>query len=129
VSDSSRAFWDATRRRELLLQWCEDCGRAIFYPRAMCPACLGTSFQWREASGEGRVYAVSVQYRPAMPLPAFQEGPYAVALVELAEGPRLMSGVVGCDPEQVQVGMPVRLTWEELSDGRNLPLFEPAGGR
>jgi uncharacterized OB-fold protein len=59
-----------------------------------------------------------------MPTP-FGSDPYVVALVELAEGPRLMGNIVGCAPDDVTVGMPVRVTWEELSDGRNLPLFEP----
>jgi uncharacterized OB-fold protein len=61
-----------------------------------------------------------------MPLPAFTAGPYTVALIELAEGVRVMSNVTGCPPDEVTVGMPVTLTWEALSDGRNLPQFEPA---
>jgi uncharacterized OB-fold protein len=60
-----------------------------------------------------------------MPTP-FGDEPYVVALVELDEGPRLMTNIVGCAPESVSVGMPVQVTWEELSDGRNLPLFAPA---
>ena len=126
TSDVTEPFWEATRQRQYLLQWCLDCEQPIFYPREVCPRCLRTSLEWRQASGEGRVYAVSVQHRPAMPLPAFMDGPYVVALIDLAEGVRVMSNVVGCLPDEVTVGMPVSLTWEPLTDGRNLPQFGPA---
>jgi uncharacterized OB-fold protein len=125
VGEVSEPFWDATRREELLLQWCTSCEQPIFYPREVCPRCLGTALEWRRASGEGEVYAVSVQHRPPVNLPAFEDGPYAVAVVELAEGVRLLSNVVGCRPDDVTVGMPVTVTWEPLTDGRNLPLFQP----
>lgn len=127
VSELTRPFWEATRRREYLLQWCSSCETPIFYPREICPACLGTQMEWRPSRGSGEVHAVSVQHLPAAAFPAFNEGPYAVALIELAEGVRVMSNVVGCPPEEVTVGMQVTVTWEPLSDGRNLPLFEPAG--
>jgi len=122
-------FWEATRRRELLVQWCGDCDEPIFYPREVCPRCLGTRLHWRQASGDGQVHAVSVQHLPSMPLPAYTDGPYAVALVELIEGVRIMSNVVGCPPEEVTVGMPVCVTWEELTDGRHLPQFTPRAKR
>jgi uncharacterized protein len=122
----SEPFWEGTRRRALLLQWCVACDKPIFYPREVCPWCLGSRLVWREASGHGRVYAVSVQYQPGMPLPAFTDGPYAVALVELSEGVRMMSNVIGCSPDDVSVGMPVIVTWEPLTDWRHLPQFEPA---
>jgi uncharacterized OB-fold protein len=126
VHPVTEPFWEATRRRELLVQWCIDCNEPIFYPREVCPRCLGTQLEWRPASGRGEVYAVSVQHKPAMPLPAFTDGPYAVALIELAEGVRMMSNVIGCPPDDVSVGMPVAITWEPLSDGRHLPQFAPA---
>lgn len=126
VGDASAPFWEATRREELVLQWCTVCEEPIFYPREVCPRCLGTALAWRPASGDGEVYAVSVQHRPPVNLPAFENGPYAVAVIELAEGVRLLSNVVGCPPGDVTVGMPVTVTWEPLSDGRNLPQFQPA---
>jgi uncharacterized OB-fold protein len=124
VTDVTREFWDATRERRLLVQWCTDCDAPVWYPREICPGCLGSALTWRESEGTGEVYACTVEHRVTMPTP-FGRDPYVVALVELAEGPRLMGNVVGCDPYAVTVGMPVRVTWEELSDGRNLPLFEP----
>ncbi len=123
--ETSRPFWEATRTRRLLYQWCTVCDRPVFFPRDICPGCLGSTLEWRESSGRGTVYTFSNVHRPQMPnfaLPA----PYTVALIELAEGVRLMSNVVNCDPEQVRVGMAVKVTWERLDDGRHLPQFEPA---
>ena len=117
-------YWEATRRRELLLQWCRDCDAAVYYPRAVCPTCLGEDLEWRTASGRGEVYAFTVHHKAQHP--AFEDlTPYVVALVDLAEGARVLSNVVGCPPGEVRVGQPVTVTWEELPDGRALPLFEP----
>jgi uncharacterized OB-fold protein len=119
VSDLTEPFWEATRRREFLIQWCTACGQPIFYPREVCPQCLTGELEWRPAGGAGTVHAVSVQHQgPGGP------GPYAVALIDLDEGIRVMSNVIGCPPGEIAVGAPVRLTWEALSDGRHLPQFE-----
>ncbi|HUF32763.1 MAG TPA: OB-fold domain-containing protein [Acidimicrobiales bacterium] len=125
VSDDTAPFWEATRDKQLVLQWCTSCQKAIFYPRAACPGCLGDTIEWRPATGFGRVHAVSVQHKPANPFMA-DKVPYAVALVDLDEGVRLMTNIVGCEPDDVAVDMAVRVTWEPLTDGRHLPLFEPS---
>jgi uncharacterized OB-fold protein len=133
TTEGTDAFWDASRQRRFLVQWCTACDAAIFYPREACPTCLSAdSLTWKESSGQGAVYAVSVQHRPAHPTLA-DRVPYAVALVEIDAGDgthtvRVLSNVVNCDPLSVGVGDPVTLTWEALSDGRNLPLFEPVAG-
>jgi uncharacterized protein len=124
VSDSSAPFWDATRERRLVIQWCTACNAPVWFPREFCPGCSGDALEWRPASGRGEVYAYTVEHRPSMPTP-FGDEPYVVALVELVEGPRLMTNIVGCPADTVAVGMAVQVTWEGLSDGRNLPLFEP----
>jgi uncharacterized OB-fold protein len=129
VGPESGPFWEATREGRFLLQWCTACERAIFYPRSFCPHCADGSggLEWREASGRGTVYAAGVEHRPEAAGAAFSGGqPYCVALIELEEGVRLLSNVVGCPPDDVRCGMPVVLTWEPLSDGRQLPLFTPA---
>jgi uncharacterized protein len=126
VSDDTEAFWEATRDKRLVLQWCTTCDKAIFYPRAACPGCLGDTLEWRTSAGIGRVHAVSVQHKAANPFMA-DRVPYAVALVDLDEGVRLMTNIVGCDPEEVTVDMAVSVTWEPLTDGRHLPLFERSG--
>ena len=124
VSDVARPFWDATRARSLVLQWCPACEAPLHPPREACPRCLRASLEWRPASGRGEVYAVSVMHRPGHPALA-DRVPYAVALVDLEEGVRFLSHVVGCAPETVRVGLPLRLAWEPLPDGRALPVFEP----
>ena len=126
VSEVSQPFWDATRERRLLVQWCRDCDRPVFYPREVCPTCLGADLEWRESAGTGIVRAITVEHRPQNPMFA-DRAPYAIALVDVAEGWRMLTNLVECDPMTVSVGTPVTVTWEPLSDGRNLPLFTPAG--
>ena len=124
MSEVTEPFWEATRNQEFLLQWCTPCDAPIFYPREVCPTCLSSGgLEWRPSSGDGTVYAASVQHKPGNPLMA-DRVPYVVALVELIEGPRLMTNVINCAPDEVTIGAAVRLTWEALSDGRNLPQFE-----
>lgn len=124
VTETTEAFWEATRDERLLVQWCASCDEAVFYPREVCPGCLGDDLTWRESAGRATVYAVSVQHRPGNPFMA-DRVPYAVALVDLDEGIRMMTNVVDCDPEQVTIGQQVAVSWEPLSDGRNLPVFRP----
>ena len=126
-TEASEPFWQATRERRLIMQWCRPCERVVFYPREICPSCLGSDLEWRDSPGSGTVYAFSVHYRSGVAEMA-DRTPYVVALVDLDEGARMMSNIVGCSPEDVAVGMGVRVTWEPLSDGRCLPQFEPAGG-
>jgi hypothetical protein len=129
VGVEAGAFWEATREGRLLVQWCTKCDRAVFYPRVFCPHCGGSSdaLEWRTASGKAVVYAASVEHKPEAAGAKFSDGePYCVALVDLEEGVRMLTNVVGCPPEEVRSGMAVRVTWEPLSDGRQLPLFEPA---
>jgi uncharacterized OB-fold protein len=124
MSEAAGPFWEATRERRLVLQWCTACEAPVFYPRAVCPACLGSALEWRPASGHGVVYAVTVEHRPQNPTLAAQ-APYAVALVELEEGVRLLTNLVGAAPETFAVDDAVAVTWEPLPDGRHLPLFAP----
>jgi uncharacterized protein len=123
VTDFTEPFWAATRQRQLVLPWCRSCEEPFWYPRETCPRDLSTDIEWRPASGRGVVHAVSTMPRPGNPAMAGRE-PYAVALVELAEGVRLMTNVVGGDPWTVVVGERVSLTWEPLTDGRQLYLFQ-----
>jgi uncharacterized OB-fold protein len=123
-ADESEPFWAATRDQRLVLQWCADCDRAIHYPRAACQHCLGTNLDWRESAGLGEVYSHSTLASAASRgLAPF--APYVVALVDLTEGVRMMTNIVGCAPDEVHCGQPVRLIWEPLTDGRHLPLFTP----
>jgi uncharacterized protein len=123
-SDEVAPFWEATRRSELVLPWCRACERPFWYPRAVCPRCLGDAVEWREAGGDGVVYAASVQHLPG-PGRDGADGPYVVALVDLSEDVRVMGNILECAPDDVYVGMRVRVTWHPLSDGRQLLQFMP----
>jgi uncharacterized OB-fold protein len=134
----TQAFWDATHGHRLLLQRCLDCdGRpAYFYPRPFCPTCLSRNVEEFEASGRAKLHTYVIAHRGA---PGFQDAvPYVIAVVELEEGPRLMSNIVGVEvaPEHLPADLPLELTWEDLErqdrSGATmrvgLPLFRPAGG-
>jgi uncharacterized protein len=123
-SEVGAPFWEATRREELVIPWCRTCEAPFWYPRESCPRCLGDEIEWRAAGGAAEVHAVSVQHRPG-PGRSSDDGPYAVVIVDLAEGVRMMSNVVGCEPDDVEVGMALRVAWRPLPDGRNLPQFTP----
>lgn len=123
-SSHGKPFWDATRDERLVIPHSANTGEPFWYPREFVPGTLDPDVEWREASGHGTVYAVSVQHKTG-PGRDPDDGPYAVALIDLPEGVRIMSNVVGCDPDDVVPGMAVRVSWHELSDGRKLPMFTP----
>ena len=107
---------------KFMLPRCEDCGRFHFYPRPACPHCGGARLAWSEPSGRGEVYSHSTVHRA--PSPAFKDDvPYVIAIVKTDEGPHLLSRVVGVSPEQVSIGM--RLRVKLGGDGK--PEFEPEG--
>ncbi len=117
----TQAFWDACRESRLEVSACEDCDHLFLPPGPCCPQCWSTSLTTREVSGSGSVYSYVVYRRTYHPgLPA----PYVVALVALDEGPRMISNIVGCEPEAVEVDMPVRLRFEVAGEFL-LPRFEP----
>ena len=123
----TRAFWEGTKDKELRYQKCDDCSTVIFYPRRHCTGCLGNNLSWQTASGQGTVYSYSVVRQSYHP---FFRGrvPYAVAWIDLDEGPRLLSNVVGVeDPlNEVQIGQRVEVEWEE-HENLSIPLFRPVG--
>ncbi|MBI2962340.1 MAG: Zn-ribbon domain-containing OB-fold protein [Deltaproteobacteria bacterium] len=118
-------FWKGLSQGELLLQHCLECRHVQYYQQGMCRHCGSVRLEHRAASGRGKVYSYSVVYRA--PGPAFKnDTPYAVLLVELEEGPRMISSLVGGDPERVTFDMPVQLVCEKVSDVITLPRFKPA---
>jgi uncharacterized protein len=122
ASDAGQPFWDATREGRLELPWCTACDRPIWYPRAFCPACAGSDVDWRPASGRATVHAFTIEQAGQT---RALEPPYVVALVDLDEGVRIMTNIVGVPADEVAVGARVEVVWEALSDGRQLPLFKP----
>lgn len=124
----TRPYWEAARRHELALPWCRPCGAFFFYPRAACPTCLSGDVEWRRVSGRGRLHTFTIVHRG--PKDFALGAPYVLAMVELEEGPRLMTNLVGIepDPAHVRIGMPVEVTFADVADDVALPHFRPAGG-
>ena len=120
----SQPYWDALNGGKVRIQRCAACGEHVFYPRPYCPACLSEALEWVAVSGRGRVYSFTVVRRAMNP--AFAEDvPYVYAIVELEEGPRLMTNVVGCPPEDVRVDMPVKAVYDRVTSEITLLKFEP----
>lgn len=122
VSLDTQFFWDGVREHRLLIQRCGGCGALRHPPRPMCPECQSLAWDSVEASGRGTLYSFCIPRHPLLP---WQEEEYVVALVELDEGTRLVSNLVGVDPAEARIGMPVRVVFEEFDDGLVLPMFTP----
>jgi hypothetical protein len=121
---TSMPFWQAAKRHELQIQHCGKCGAHIFYPRDVCPECFASDLQWVTVSGKGTVYSYTIARAPTHP--AFADDvPYVIAIVELAEGPRITTNLVGCKLEEVRVGMPVQATFEDVTPEVTLVKFRP----
>ena len=123
--DETQPFWDAARDRRLLIKRCDDCGETYFYPRTFCPACWSDRTSWVEASGRATLYTYSIVHRNDLP-PFPDRVPYVAAVVDLEEGPRMMSNVVDCPVEDLAVGMPLVVTFRHETDEMTLPVFRPA---
>ncbi len=111
-------YWNAAREGKLLMRHCRSCDKPHFYPRTLCPFCLGAT-DWREASGKGEIYSYSVMRHT--------DEPYVIAYVKLAEGPTLMTNIVDCDTDKLAIGQKVRLVYKPTTDDAPpLPMFTPA---
>jgi uncharacterized OB-fold protein len=124
ADQDSAPYWAAAARNELTIQRCRSCARYQFYPRLLCTACGFPDPEWVRASGSGTVHSYTVNHRPAGTW-ATARVPYVVALIDLAEGPRLMANV-DAEPSEMWVGMPVTVWFEEVAPGVSLPQFRPA---
>jgi len=123
----SDEYWEKAKQGELWLRKCNSCGNAYFYPRDISPCCFSKDTSWIKASGKGSLYTYAIAHRP--PHPGFaQDAPYVVALVELEEGPRFPTNIVMDDPtpEKLQIGMPLEVTFEVITEAITLPKFKPA---
>ena len=120
----SRPYWDGLRRGEVVLQRCDSCGKVQFYPRPACRYCGSLELTWETLSGEGSVYTYTVVHRA--PFEAFAaDVPYVLAVVELDEGPLLLSTIEGIEPEAVEVGMRVVALFDAVSPEVTLLRFQP----
>lgn len=121
----TKPFWDAAKRHILLIQRCGDCGQHYFYPRPLCPHCLSRNVAWVPCSGRGRLHTFVINHRPPRkyPVPA----PFIIAIVELDEGPRLLTNIVGIEPtpDKVRCDMPVEVVFDDITEAITLPRFRP----
>ena len=123
--ETSRPFWEAVKRHELVMPRCIRCDRLFFYPREVCPVCLSSDIDWVQVSGRGRLHSYTVIHQPANP--AFRDdAPYVYALVQLDEGPRMIANLVDCPPEQAQIDMPLVAVYDDVTPDVTLVKFRPA---
>ena len=120
----SLPFWQAAAEHRLVAQRCTGCGHMRLPPAPICPECRSAASDWKALSGRGEVYTYTVVHRP---IAAGQQLPYVIAVIALAEagGVRMISNLVGVRPDEVAVGMPVELVWEDMSAELTIPRFRP----
>ena len=127
ITPETRHFWEGTRAGELRLQRCDACAHVYFPPRPFCPQCGGREVSVQRASGRAALYSYVIHHRAA---PGFVP-PYSIAVVQLEEGPRMMTNIVDIAqaPEALQLDMPLEVVFQRMSDEIHLPLFRPAERR
>jgi uncharacterized OB-fold protein len=116
VSVETEKFWQAAAAGKLLYGFCLACHEPHYYPRSFCPFCFSERVEWREASGNATVYSYSIMYRS-------QTGPYTIAYVTLAEGPRVMTNLVDCDFKKIRIDAAAKLVWKPSEGGPPVPFF------
>lgn len=121
IDDDSRQFWEGAKNHKLMIQRCADCDKFIFYPRIICPHCYSEQVSWVEASGLGRIHSYTVIHRAAPPFN--EQAPYVVAIIELNEGVRMVSRVVG-DRDKISIDKQVSVVFEKIDDEVTLPYFQ-----
>jgi len=126
ITPEAKPYWDGLKEQKLLVPRCAECGHVFFYPRILCPRCHSRNLTWVETSGKGKLYAFEIAYQsfnPAMKV----RPPYVLAMIELDEGPRLMSNLINAepDPKVLKCDMRVEVVFSRLSDDITIPLFQP----
>ncbi len=129
VTDETKGFWNGCKLHELRMQRCRQCQAYRFPPQIMCPKCHSLSVEWSKVSGRGTIYSFAVPYGPSpgdYPIPDLNY-PYAIVLVELDEfsGLRLASNMIGCNIDDIKIGMPVEVVFEDINEEISLPRFKP----
>ena len=126
IDEETKGFWEACQRHELYVQKCGACATLRYYPRAVCPRCLSDRIEWVRCSGRGTVYTFTVTHQNQAP--GFRDTlPYVLAYVELDEGVRMLTNIVGCAPDDVRIGMAVEVVFEDVTPTVTLPKFKPLG--
>lgn len=123
VDLDNQGFWEAVKQHKLVFQKCKECGLLVHRPRPMCPRCNSMDREWAPSTGMGVVYSwVNFVYANAA-YPGIKV-PYTVVVVEMAEGVRIISNLYDVKPEEVYVGMPVEVVFDDVADDLTLPKFK-----
>jgi len=125
IEDDTRPFWDAARDGRFLVRRCNACGEVHHYPRSFCPSCWSDDVEWLEASGRATLYTWSTVHINDL-APFAERLPYVAAVVELEEGPKVMTNIVDSDGSDLTIGMPVQVRYREIADGITVPVFATA---
>ena len=120
----TQPWWDAAAEGRLLIKRCAACGKPHFYPRSFCPHCWSTDVEWEDASGRATLYTYSIVRRNDLP-PWGDRVPYVAAVVDLEEGPRMITNVIDCDEADLEIGMPLTVTFRQEDDW-SIPVFRRA---
>ncbi len=124
ITDDNRQYWEYCQQHELRMQKCNDCGYIRFPPGILCPQCHSMDAEWVKLSGKGKIYSFVV-YRRAFH-PAYEDDiPYAVAIIQLSEGPRMESNITGTRVEDLSIDIPVEVYFDDVTDEVSLPKFKP----
>ena len=123
-SKESQPYWDGLREHKLLMPCCDACGHFWFPPSLRCPRCSATKWSWTPTGGRGRIFSYVVYHRVYHPGFA-DEVPYVVAVIELDEGPRMISNVIGIAPDKIACDMRVEVAYESITSTFTLPKFKP----
>ena len=124
VTEDGQPFWKGCQQHELLIQKCQDCGGSQFPPRVVCVSCSSMNLEWIKTQGKGVVYSYTVVHRaPTKALSV--DAPYVVAMIDLEEGVRILSWLVDFPVEELKVGLPVAVTFADVTDEITLPMFGP----
>jgi uncharacterized OB-fold protein len=121
----TKPFWDGCKEGRFLIRHCNACGADHYYPRPFCPTCWSDDVEWKEASGRATLYTYSVVHVNDLP-PFGERVPYVAAIVELEEGPRVMTNVEGVEHDALQIGMPLVVDYKPISDDITIAIFRPA---
>ena len=123
-SAESAPYWEYCKRHELRIQRCVSCGDFVHYPRVLCPRDGTTELEWVKVSGKGNIFSFTISHRAFHP--GFSDDvPYVIAIVELDEGPRMMCRIRDIEPDDVRVGLLVKVFFEAVTPEVTLPFFRP----
>lgn len=124
ITDENRPFWEGCRQGKLLLQYCDSCQKHQFYPRLYCMHCGNEQPRWVEVSGRGVIYSYTIIAQNKSP-EFVQDVPYNLAIIQLEEGPRMLSNIVDINQADLRVDLPVTVVFDPVNEVISLPRFKP----